>query len=178
MLSQDTAQITDVRYFLFQTELGAAHLAWQDDAICALRFGDRSAGAFAPPISGHVLSARSLSGVQRDAVARVQAMLQGARVDFDDLQLQATSATTFGRAVILHCRAISWGCTRSYADLASAAGSPGAARAVGNVMRCNPIPLIIPCHRVVGSGNSLGGYSAPGGLVTKQWLLSMEAGDA
>ncbi|MEO1971721.1 MAG: MGMT family protein, partial [Pirellulaceae bacterium] len=61
----------------------------------------------------------------------------------------------------------------SYAGLAVAAGSPAAARAVGNVMRTNRYPLLIPCHRVVGSG-SLGGYSAPDGLDMKQRLLQME----
>ena len=166
---------TAVHYFLFPTELGAAYLAWRGNAICGLRFGHRSTEDFAPPISGHVLSARSLSADQRDAVARVQAMLQGTPVDFNDLQLEPTSSTPFGRAVVHHCRQIAWGCTQSYADLAAAAGSPAAARAVGNVMRTNPIPLIIPCHRVVGSGNSWGGYSAPGGLTTKQWLLAREA---
>jgi methylated-DNA-[protein]-cysteine S-methyltransferase len=83
--------------------------------------------------------------------------------------------TDFQRKVLDACRAIPPGETLSYAELAVIAGAPGAARAVGNVMRTNRIPLVIPCHRVVGSGGSLGGYSAPDGLAMKRKLLEREA---
>ncbi|MEX1224432.1 MAG: MGMT family protein, partial [Pirellulales bacterium] len=73
------------------------------------------------------------------------------------------------------CRRIPIGQTMSYAELAAVAGSPGAARAVGNIMAGNRVPIIVPCHRVVGSGGSLGGYSSSGGLRTKRRLLSLEA---
>ncbi|MHC1783038.1 MAG: methylated-DNA--[protein]-cysteine S-methyltransferase [Anaerolineaceae bacterium] len=63
---------------------------------------------------------------------------------------------------------------RTYGSLAAAAGHPGAARAAGGVMSRNPIPVVIPCHRVVASDGTLHGYSAPGGLKTKSWLLELE----
>ena len=71
------------------------------------------------------------------------------------------------------CRAIPRGETLTYGQLAAKAGYPGAARAVGQVMARNCLPLLIPCHRVVGS-NGLHGFSAPGGLATKQRLLEIE----
>jgi methylated-DNA-[protein]-cysteine S-methyltransferase len=66
----------------------------------------------------------------------------------------------------------------TYGDLAAAIGSPGAARAVGSVMARNCFPLIVPCHRVLGAGGSLGGYSAPDGLRMKRRLLAMEGQQA
>jgi len=82
-------------------------------------------------------------------------------------------ASGFTRRVYHVVQAIPRGKTRNYAEVARAAGSPGAARAVGNAMRRNPICLFIPCHRVVGTAG-LGGFSSPGGLAQKQALLDLE----
>ena len=82
-------------------------------------------------------------------------------------------ARGFTRRVYQVVRSIPRGETRSYAEVARAAGSPGGARAVGNAMRRNPICLLIPCHRVVGSGG-IGGFSSPGGLGQKKALLALE----
>ena len=73
------------------------------------------------------------------------------------------------------CRRIPYGRTMSYAELAAKAGSPNAARAVGNCMAGNRIPLIVPCHRVVCSDGRLGSYSAPGGTRMKRRLLDLES---
>ncbi|XP_007173366.2 methylated-DNA--protein-cysteine methyltransferase isoform X1 [Balaenoptera acutorostrata] len=73
-------------------------------------------------------------------------------------------------------KAVKFGETVSYQQLAALAGSPKAARAVGGAMRSNPIPILIPCHRVVCSGGALGGYS--GGVAVKEWLLAHEGGPA
>lgn len=85
------------------------------------------------------------------------------------------SHTPFQSAVIRACRAIPAGKTATYGQLALAAGSPGASRAVGNQMARNPLPLLIPCHRVVAAGNQLGGFSAPQGLDLKRRLLEIES---
>jgi methylated-DNA-[protein]-cysteine S-methyltransferase len=80
----------------------------------------------------------------------------------------------FRRRVLEACRRIPFGATATYADLARAAGSPGAARAVGSTMATNPLPLIVPCHRVVRSDGSLGGFSSPQGPSQKTRLLRLE----
>ena len=80
----------------------------------------------------------------------------------------------FARRVVELCRRIPYGQTLTYGELAAQAGSPRAARAVGNVMRTNRCPLVVPCHRVVPSGSGLGGYSAPGGVRAKLRLLELE----
>lgn len=80
----------------------------------------------------------------------------------------------FRRRVLEACRRIPHGATASYADLAKAAGSPGAARAVGSAMASNPLPLIVPCHRVLRSDGSLGGFSSPLGPSQKERMLKLE----
>ncbi|MBU0617216.1 MAG: MGMT family protein, partial [Planctomycetes bacterium] len=73
------------------------------------------------------------------------------------------------------CRRVCYGQTRSYKQLAEQLGRPGAARAVGTAMSRNPCPIVVPCHRVVRSDGSLGGFSGPDGVNTKHRLLQMEA---
>jgi methylated-DNA-[protein]-cysteine S-methyltransferase len=98
----------------------------------------------------------------------------GGDVDFSDVELDLEYQTPLGRRVIAACRAIPHGEVRTYGELAAECGAPGAARAVGSVMAKNRHPLVVPCHRVVGAGGGLGGYSAPEGLRMKRRLLAME----
>jgi methylated-DNA-[protein]-cysteine S-methyltransferase len=108
-------------------------------------------------------------------VQRLSAYAEGRADTFLDVSLDLSHLTDFQREVVTLCRHIGYGKTLSYAELAARAGSPRAARAVGNVMRTNRFPLLVPCHRVVGSAGALGGYSAPDGLRMKERLLRMEA---
>jgi methylated-DNA-[protein]-cysteine S-methyltransferase len=103
--------------------------------------------------------------------------LAGEADDFGDVPLP--EGTPFQRACWSACRGIPRGETRTYAWLASAAGSPRALRAAGQAMRRNPMPVVVPCHRVVGSGEWIGGYSgsATGNgpeVSLKRWLLNLE----
>ena len=95
--------------------------------------------------------------------------------DFRDIQVAIETFTDFQRAVVESCRNISAGHTITYGELAAAAGYPGAARAVGQVMATNRFPIIVPCHRVVGANGSIGGFSAPSGINLKRQLLDREA---
>jgi methylated-DNA-[protein]-cysteine S-methyltransferase len=97
----------------------------------------------------------------------------GKRRDFT-MPVDLRGMSQFAREVLATTRLIPFGRVRTYGSLAAAAGHPGAARAVGGVMSRNPIPLVIPCHRVVASDGTLHGFSAPGGLKTKSWLLELE----
>ncbi len=110
-----------------------------------------------------------------DLVRRLQVYAAGEAEAFRDVAVDPGPQTPFQRRVTTCCRSIQPGQTLSYAQVAAKAGSPGAARAVGQCMANNRIPLVIPCHRVVSSGGGLGGYSAPGGLKLKRRLLDMEA---
>ena len=108
-------------------------------------------------------------------IARLQAYAEGVGDDFLDVELDLGPQTAFQRRVIEGCRRIPLGETRTYGELAELAGSPRAARAVGNCMRTNRIPLLVPCHRVVGSGGSMRGYSAGEGIRMKLRLLELES---
>jgi len=89
-----------------------------------------------------------------------------------ELPIDLTGAPAFTRRVLEACREIPFGETRSYGELASALGAPGAARAVGQALARNPAPVVIPCHRVLGAGGKLSGFI--GGLAWKKALLAHE----
>ena len=117
----------------------------------------------------------------RDAIAWMPELLDaledylfGKNVSFDDIPIDLSRQPPFRRKVQEACRRIPYGTTLTYAQLAAKAGSPAAVRAVGSAMSHNPIPILIPCHRVCRSDGSLGGFSASGGTSLKQRLLEME----
>lgn len=113
----------------------------------------------------------------QEAVAPVMeqllAYLQGEQVNFD-IPVDWSVLSPFQGEVLRHVHAIPYGQTRTYGDIALALGNPGAARAVGRANATNPMPLIIPCHRVLGNDGSLHGYAGPGGVETKARLLQLE----
>jgi methylated-DNA-[protein]-cysteine S-methyltransferase len=108
-----------------------------------------------------------------DPVRReLEEYFEGRREDFD-VTLDWSLTTGFRRRVLQQCARIPFGATSTYKEMAIAAGSPRAFRAAGGALGSNPIPIIVPCHRVLASGGGLGGYT--GGLERKRRLLSLEA---
>lgn len=181
----DDVECTCVTSFL--TELGWMAVAWQGNLLRGNVFGHaskRSAELALACIPGLTQvfcrldaegQADELPAWVAESLELLQRFTLGEPVDFAAVPLSLEHLTPFGRRVTTACRTIEWGQTRSYGDLAAECGSPGAARAVGSVMAKNRYPLVVPCHRVVGAGGSLGGYSAPDGLKMKQRLLEMES---
>lgn len=108
-----------------------------------------------------------------DIVGQVAEYLQGSRQNFD-ITIDWSVMSPFQREVLQEVCNIPFGKTRTYGDIAARLGNPGAMRAVGRANATNPIPIVIPCHRVLGADGRLHGYSAPGGLETKAWLLRRE----
>jgi methylated-DNA-[protein]-cysteine S-methyltransferase len=108
------------------------------------------------------------------AIGRIQSYLAGERVDFAGVALDLTGMGAFHRKIYEAARRIRWGQTATYGELAQQAGAPGAARAVGQALGRNPLPIIIPCHRILAAGGKVGGFSAFGGPSTKQRLLALE----
>jgi O-6-methylguanine DNA methyltransferase len=102
---------------------------------------------------------------------KLQRYFDGQRVLFDE-PLDLREATVFQQRVWSAVRAIPYGETRSYGEIARQVGSPAAARAVGQAMAANPLPIVVPCHRVIGSAGNLRGFG--GGLDLKRRLLEME----
>ncbi|MCP4190819.1 MAG: MGMT family protein [Planctomycetaceae bacterium] len=157
---------------LFLTRLGWFGLQWSQKGVQRTTIGHCSALAAERAI-GKALASVGLPP-WGDLEERMQAFAEGVRQDFHEVPLDLPSMTHFRSRVLLACQGIHYGETLSYGQLARLAGSPRAARAVGGVMADNPLPLIIPCHRVVGANRKLGGFSAPNGLSLKQRLLRLE----
>ena len=106
---------------------------------------------------------------------RLQQYTHGIETDFEDCRVHVPDLTAFQQRVLESTCRIGYGSTVTYRQLAEQSGKPRAARAVGNVMASNRVPIIIPCHRVVAAGGKWGGYSAPQGVSLKQRLLQMES---
>lgn len=124
---------------------------------------------------GKRLGAATLYEPERVAVfiQQIEAYLSGELRSFS-LPIDWSLMTPFKEQVLRATVAILYGETRSYGEIAAQVGRPGAARAVGRAEATNPIPLVIPCHRVIGADGSLRGYGGAGGLETKSWLLQLE----
>lgn len=160
---------------VFPTRLGWMALVGCAGAVRQLRFGFSSARAALAAVDPQLRLAGRHSIWNRPLVARLKRYAAGWPDGFADVVVDLGPQTPFQRRVIAACRAIPYGKVRTYGQLAAAAGSPRAARAVGRCMSSNPIPLIIPCHRVIASNGAWGGYSGGKGVMTKRALLEMEA---
>ena len=145
---------------------GELTAVWSELGLCKLSFGNES-------IDGATLEPHD-SAVTRSLAAAFAEYFAGGELDFPLAHLDWTGTPAFHRQVLERCARIPRGQLMTYGELAAAVGSPGASRAVGQAMARNRWPLIVPCHRVVGSTGKLTGYSGMGGTVTKQWLLDME----
>jgi methylated-DNA-[protein]-cysteine S-methyltransferase len=110
----------------------------------------------------------------RMAQEQIIAYFEGACIDFGDIPVVLSSVSHFCRLVLTVSRKIGFGRTMSYSGLARKIGRPAADRAVGGALARNPLPLIIPCHRIVRSDGKIGGFSAPGGKDLKAKLLQHE----
>jgi methylated-DNA-[protein]-cysteine S-methyltransferase len=158
----------------FPSSLGWMAVCWHDHRVWQVVFGYSSQRAALDAVGQPRADRRSLDTTMRDLVGRLQSLADGAADEFLDVELDVSDRTAFQRAVIDRCRRIPRGQVLTYGQLAARAGHPGAARAAGNVMATNRVPLIVPCHRVVGSSGKLGGFSAPQGLRMKRRLLRLE----
>ena len=109
-----------------------------------------------------------------DAIGRIRRYLAGDTIDFAPVALDLTGVGAFHRKIYEAARRIGWGRTTTYGELARQAGAPDAARAVGQALGRNPVPIVVPCHRILASGGKVGGFSAFGGAATKERLLALE----
>jgi len=169
----DADGVLDVAYRTVDTPVGTLLLAATPAGLVRVAYPteghDRVLAALAARISPRILNAPK----RLDLAAReLEEYFAGARRSFD-LPLDLSLSTGFRRIVLVRLTGIAYGQTASYAAVAAAAGSPRAVRAVGTACATNPLPVVVPCHRVVRSDGSVGGYL--GGPAVKRALLRLEA---
>ena len=152
------------RSLTFATALGRLRLGWTAEGICLLRFVDGPDREEAVQAPAWVL----------EAVRRLMAHLAGQPQDLDGIPLDLSELTPFQQRVAQILRSTRPGQTISYGEVALLAGRPGAARAVGQAVKANPMLILVPCHRVVASDGP-GGWSAFGSPEVKARLLALEA---
>ncbi|MGD9923377.1 MAG: methylated-DNA--[protein]-cysteine S-methyltransferase [Pseudorhodoplanes sp.] len=164
-------------YLSFHTAMGFCGIAWNDVGIVCFRLPAASAAAADRLIlRRHPQAAPGLPPAPvADAVAAATRYFEGQETDFSDCALDLGAQKPFFARVYDTVRALKWGQTTTYGAVAKDLGAgPEAARDVGQAMATNPVPLIIPCHRVLAAGGKVGGFSAPGGSAAKARMLALE----
>jgi methylated-DNA-[protein]-cysteine S-methyltransferase len=164
----------DVHYALVDSPVGTLVAAATPRGLATLSYEDHHGGTdavldwLAAKLSPRMLEAPArLDDVRRE----LDEYFEGRRRDFD-LPIDWTLTTPFGRRVLKATAAIPFGRVSTYGEMASQAGNPKASRAAGRALGSNPIPIVVPCHRVIGAGGRLTGYT--GGLYRKVALLEIE----
>jgi methylated-DNA-[protein]-cysteine S-methyltransferase len=170
-------------YAMFETPLGHCALAWNDDGVTGFQLPEETPDATRERLLAKAKEAgaegakmRGLPKWVKDAIDRVRAHLGGKPQELAAVPIDLSRASDFDAKIYRALQGVPAGKTTTYGELAKLVGSPGGSRAVGRAMATNPYPLLVPCHRVVASGGKAGGFSAYGGLLTKEKLLALEGG--
>jgi methylated-DNA-[protein]-cysteine S-methyltransferase len=162
----------ELRYIIFNTNMGWVGILGSDKGLLRTTLPQHSAREARRLLGNRVNYAVRSHNLFAGLMERFRGYLSGDRITFPD-ELDLSGATPFQRKVWEKTRLIPYGETRSYAWVAEQANKPRAARAVGQALARNPLPIIIPCHRVITTNGKLGGFSS--GVETKRRLLHLEA---
>jgi methylated-DNA-[protein]-cysteine S-methyltransferase len=165
------------RYHVFETANGFCGIAWSDVGIARFQLPATSAEVTTRNVLKRTPGAVSDTPPKEvaEAIAAAKRYFEGEQIDFSSLQLDLGRQSDFFQQIYVAARGVTWGSTTTYGALAKQLGyGPEIARVVGQAMANNPIPLIIPCHRVLAAGNKIGGFSAPGGSTAKLRMLELE----
>ena len=160
-----------IEYVLFETAIGKCGIAWRPGPLIV---GFSLPEGKEPRFAIRGSSASEIPEPIKDMIEKCRRHLARDLQDFHDAPLDWCAFEPFARKVYEAALEIPVGQTRTYGQLAKQVGEPHAAQAVGQALGSNPIPLVIPCHRILAAGGKMGGFSAPGGLVTKEKLLVIE----
>jgi methylated-DNA-[protein]-cysteine S-methyltransferase len=166
-----------VRYAVFETAMGFCSVAWSDTGIASFRLPEKTGSDATRAVLRRVRQATPGDPPPQiaHAIAAAQRYFDGEAEDFSALAIDLGSQEQFFLRIYDVVRQLKWGETTTYGAVAKALGAgPEAARDVGQAMARNPVPLIIPCHRVLAAGGKIGGFSAPGGSATKARMLALE----
>jgi len=166
-----------IRYSTVSTAMGFCAFAWHEGGICRFQLPvDLEDDAEAHLLRRIPNAEHCEPGVEaKHLLEKVRAYFTGQRVEFHDTKLDIGAQSDFFSTVYEVVRAMPWGTSKTYGEIAKELNTPPqAAQIVGQAMAKNPLPLLIPCHRVLAAGGKLGGFSAEGGVKTKQRMLELE----
>jgi O-6-methylguanine DNA methyltransferase len=165
-------------FALFSTPVGECALVWGRVGVVGLALPERDAHATRERLARHFEAPRETSPTAdiATAMANVQQLLRGDRVDLSTIALDMGAVPPFHQRVYTAARDIPVGETITYGELARRIDSPQSPRAVGQALGRNPFAIIVPCHRIVSASGGLGGFTAHGGINTKERLLAIERG--
>jgi len=168
--------MSDLGFHLFATTIGGCGIVWNGRGVAGVQLPEKSEHLTRARIVRRFPGAREAApplGVAR-AVGDIVALLAGERKDLSSIVVDLDGVAAFDRRVYAVARGIPPGGTLSYGEIAAQLGDRQLAREVADALSRNPLPLIVPCHRVLAAGGKMGGFSAPGGVRTKLRLLSIE----
>ncbi len=164
-----------IKYVIFKTKWGYFGLAGTEYALCRTQLPGPKPEKIKSMLLKNFHNPQLDKTFLRTLQEQITAYFEGAYINFSrDIPLVLDRFSSFGISVLTACRAIEFGQTISYSGLAKRSGRPNASRAVGSALAKNPLPLIIPCHRVIRSNGKLGGFSAPGGITLKRKMIELE----
>src|SRR5437016_12888828 len=157
---------------LFETRAGPVRLRWNERGLTAIEMPELPRRALRAELAKQ--NGTQAPPFVREAARLVERHLAGEAQDLAALPLDLSLLAPFQRAVYDKVRDLPPGRTATYGEIAARLGKPGASRAVGQALGRNPFLIAVPCHRVLAAGGAAGGFSAPGGVITKQRLLALE----
>ena len=164
------------RFALFATDFGECALAWNGRGVCAVWLPETRRGGLRARIARRLCDAAEAEpeGEAAAAMSGMRALLAGAPAELERIAVDLAGASPFQRRVYEVARCIPAGRVLTYGAVAERVGAGARAQAVGQALGANPLPLIVPCHRVIAARGRLGGFSAPGGTAVKRRLLALE----
>lgn len=168
----------ETHHHLFDAAIGLCGVAWNDRGLAAVQLPEKDRATTARRLAAKSGSRGEATPPPAVAVVidDIRKYLAGEHVDFSQIAVDLDGIDDFRRKIYAALRGIGFGRTTTYSELARAIGIADweGARDVGEAMGRNPIPIVIPCHRVLAAGGRLGGFSAYGGTATKKKLLALE----
>jgi methylated-DNA-[protein]-cysteine S-methyltransferase len=170
----ETPSSVQAHYCLFDTAIGACGLAWSARGLTRLQLPESDRSATEKRLSTCAAKTDKAPAEIDRLIVDIQSYMTGRCTDFSAVALDLSGIGAFEQEVYAAARRIPFGRTTSYGALARQISAPEAARAVGRALARNSVPIVVPCHRILAKGHRVGGFSAPGGVFTKQHLLALE----
>ncbi|ODT67858.1 MAG: 6-O-methylguanine DNA methyltransferase [Pelagibacterium sp. SCN 63-23] len=163
-----------MHFVIFDTALGLFGLAWTEHGLARVHLPGEAETVLRQRFVERGFTPAEPDGEIAALMDAIEDYAEGRAVDFSKVRLDLGGIPDFHRRAYDLLMQVGWGETLTYGDLARQLGDVGMSRAVGQAMGANPMPLVIPCHRILASNGKPGGFSAPGGAVSKVRMLALE----